>query len=55
MLLPFAGGLMNPFWMAAAMLLALAERIFPEGDRIAKLSGAGLLILGGLALAVALR
>lgn len=55
MLLPFAGGLMNPFWMAGAMLLALAERIFPKGDRIAKLSGAGLLILGGLALAVALR
>jgi predicted metal-binding membrane protein len=55
MLLPFAGGLMNPFWMAGAMLLALAERIFPEGDQIAKLSGAGLVVLGGLALAVALR
>jgi hypothetical protein len=36
MLLPFIGGLMNPVWMAAVMLLALAERIFPNGDRVAK-------------------
>ena len=53
MLLPFIGGLMNPVWMVAATLLALAERIFPRGDRVARLSGAGLIALGGYTLAVA--
>jgi predicted metal-binding membrane protein len=53
MLLPFIGGLMNPVWMAGAMLLALAERIFPKGNRVAWLSGAGLIALGGYTLAVA--
>jgi len=55
MLLPFVGGLMNPVWMAAAMLLALAERIFPKGDDIARLGGAGLVALGSYALAVAVH
>jgi predicted metal-binding membrane protein len=55
MLLPFIGGLMNPVWMAAAMLLALAERIFPRGDRVARLSGAGLVALGSYGLAFAVH
>jgi predicted metal-binding membrane protein len=55
MLLPFIGGLMNPIWMAAATLLALAERIFPRGDRVARLSGAGLIVLGGYSLAIAVQ
>ena len=55
MLLPFVGGLMNPVWMAAATLLALAERIFPRGDRVARLSGAGLILLGGYSLAIAVQ
>jgi predicted metal-binding membrane protein len=55
MLLPFIGGLMNPVWMAAAMFLALAERIFPKGDGVARLSGAGLVALGGYALAIAVH
>jgi predicted metal-binding membrane protein len=55
MLLPFIGGLMNPVWMAAATLLALAERIFPRGDRVARLSGAGLIVLGGYLLAIAVQ
>jgi predicted metal-binding membrane protein len=42
MLLPFIGELMNPFWLAAATLLALAERNPPNGDRVARLGGAGL-------------
>ncbi len=55
MLLPFIGGLMNPVWMAAAMLLALAERIFPKGDDVARLSGAGLFALGSYRLAIAMH
>jgi predicted metal-binding membrane protein len=53
MLLPLIAGLMNPAWMVATMLLALAERIFPKGDDVARLSGAGLVVLGSYALAVA--
>lgn len=55
MLLPFIGGLMNPVWLAAAMLLALAERIFPKGDDIARLGGAGLVALGAYTLAIAVH
>jgi predicted metal-binding membrane protein len=53
MLLPFIGGLMDPAWMAAAMLLALAERILPSGARVAKVIGAALVAFGGYMLAVA--
>jgi hypothetical protein len=38
----FTGGLMIPVWIAAATLLALAERILPNGDRVARFGGAGL-------------
>jgi predicted metal-binding membrane protein len=55
MLLLFIGGLMSPVWMAAAMLLALAERIFPRGDRVARFIGTGLIALGGYALAIAVH
>jgi len=55
MLLPFVGGLMSPVWMAAAMVLALAERVFPKGDDIARLGGTGLVALGSYALAVAVH
>jgi predicted metal-binding membrane protein len=55
MLLPLIGGLMNPVWMAASTLLALAERIFPKGDDVARLGGAGLVALGSYGLAIAVH
>ena len=53
MLLPFIGGLMNPVWMAAAMIQALVERIDPKGDCVARVGGAGLIALGGYVVTVA--
>lgn len=50
MLLPFAGGLTNLKWMAAATLIALVERALPSGNRIAFFTGAGLILLGSLAM-----
>ena len=45
MLLLFAGGVMNLFPIAALMLLVLAEKFLPYGERTAKAGGIALLAL----------
>ena len=48
MLVMFVAGVMNLFWMAALAALMLAEKIVPNGDMLAKLTGWGLLAGGVL-------
>ncbi|HZS84431.1 MAG TPA: DUF2182 domain-containing protein [Stellaceae bacterium] len=46
MALLFAGGLMNPLWIAAIALLVLVEKTLPWGGRMAQLSGLALAAWG---------
>ena len=46
MLLLFAGGIMNLVWIAGLALLVLVEKLVPGGDRLARLSGGVMLLVG---------
>jgi predicted metal-binding membrane protein len=46
--------LMNVLWMAVISLWVLAEKTLPWGNRIARLTGAGLVAWGSFSLAIAL-
>jgi predicted metal-binding membrane protein len=48
MALLFVGGLMNLLWIAALALLVLAEKMFPIGPRISRLTGVVLVVWGGI-------
>ncbi len=39
MVLMFVGGVMNLLWMAALAVFVFAEKLFPAGDWIARVSG----------------
>jgi len=49
MALLFVGGVMNLYWIAGLAGYALAEKLLPAGERVARIVGA-ILIAGGLAL-----
>lgn len=49
MLLLFVGGVMNLVWAAGLALLVLSEKLIPHGSRLARATGAGL-VLWGIAL-----
>jgi predicted metal-binding membrane protein len=56
MALLFVGGIMNLYWIAGLALYALAEKLLPGGERIARIAGAALLASGlALLAAVVLR
>ena len=46
MALLFVGGIMNLFWIAGLTAYVLIEKIAPRGDVIAKIAGAGLVLVG---------
>ena len=50
MALLFVGGIMNRYWIAGLAGCALAEKVFPGGERVAQIAGV-ILIAAGLALA----
>jgi predicted metal-binding membrane protein len=50
MALLFVGGVMNLAWIAALCLLVAAEKLMPQGQRIANLLGLGLLVAAGIKL-----
>ena len=50
MALLFVGGVMNLYWIAALALYVLAEKLLPQGRRIARIAGVALLALGGYVL-----
>ena len=52
MALLFVGGVMNLYWIAGVALYALAEKLLPGGERVARITGA-ILIAAGLALLAA--
>jgi predicted metal-binding membrane protein len=52
--LMFVGGVMNVFWMAAIALGVLAEKLLLWGGGLARLAGAGPIVAGSIALAVAM-
>jgi predicted metal-binding membrane protein len=49
MALLFVGGIMNLYWIAGLAGYALAEKLLPGGERVARIAGA-ILVAGGLAL-----
>ena len=49
MTLLFVGGAMNLYWIGGLAGYALAEKLLPAGERVARVMGASL-IAGGLAL-----
>lgn len=51
-LLLFAVSVMNLLWVAALALLAMAERLLPQGDGVRRLAGVGLLIAGTILIAL---
>ena len=51
MLLLFVGGVMNLLWVAALALLVLAEKLLPWPRAFSRLTGALMLLAGGLLLA----
>lgn len=51
MALLFAGGVMNPWWIAGLALLVLVEKVVPRGDLIGRVAGAALALWGILLLA----
>ena len=46
MLLLFAGGIMNLFWVAGLAMFVLFEKVFARGDWFSRLAGGGLIISG---------
>lgn len=48
MTLLFVAGLMNLLWVAAIALWVSAEKLLPQGERVARLAGAGLMVWGGV-------
>ena len=48
MALLFVGGLMNLLWIAALALLVLIEKLLPVGPHVSRLTGIGLIVLGGV-------
>jgi predicted metal-binding membrane protein len=46
MLLLFVGGVMNLLWVVALAAIVAAEKILPWGERLARISGAGLIAWG---------
>jgi len=52
MCLLFAGGLLNALWMVLIAVWVLAERTLSWGSRIARLTAAGLISWGSIALAL---
>jgi predicted metal-binding membrane protein len=54
MALLFVAGVMNVFWIAAIALWVGAEKLLPQGERIARIAGAGLIGWGSVRLALAL-
>ncbi|MGH7286978.1 MAG: DUF2182 domain-containing protein [Myxococcota bacterium] len=50
----FFGGVMNLLWVAGLTAFVLIEKLAPYGAHVAKLSGIGLLVVGGLQLHAAL-
>lgn len=52
MALLFAVSVMNLLWVAALALLAMAERLLPQGDGVRRLVGVGLLIAGTIPIAL---
>ena len=56
MALLFVGGIMNLYWIAGLATYALAEKVLPGGERVARIAGVILVASGlGLLLSVALR
>jgi len=53
MALLFVAGLMNVLWIAAIALWVGAEKLLPQGGRIARLAGTGLIAWGSVRLALA--
>ena len=49
MALLFVGGVMNLYWIAGLALYALAEKVLPGGERVARVAGP-VLFASGLAL-----
>jgi predicted metal-binding membrane protein len=52
MALPFVGGVMNLFWIAALAILVLLEKVVPAGRIIARLAGVAFMAAGGRLLLV---
>jgi predicted metal-binding membrane protein len=46
MLLLFAGGIMNLYWITGLAVYVLGEKLLPAGHRIARWAGAALLVAG---------
>jgi len=47
----FVGGIMNLYWIAGLALFVLIEKVLPNGDRFARIAGAGLSLWGTVLLA----
>jgi len=54
MILLFAGGIMNLWWIAGLAVYVLVEKTAPRGDLVARAAGAGLVLAGGYMLATAI-
>lgn len=50
MTLLFYGGVMNLYWIIGLALFILVEKLLPEGARIGRLTGAALIVWGGVLL-----
>jgi predicted metal-binding membrane protein len=48
MALLFAAGVMNLYWIAGLSIYVLGEKLLPAGHRVARWSGIGLVVAGGL-------
>lgn len=48
MLLLFAGGVMNLVWITGLAIIVLLEKLLPQGEWLARVSGALLLVAGGV-------
>jgi predicted metal-binding membrane protein len=55
MALLFFGGVMNLLWVAAITVFVLLEKVLPFGRGAGRLAGGGLLLLGSIVIAMALR
>lgn len=53
MVLLFVGGIMNLAWIAGIALLVLIEKTLPWGGRMARATGAVLVVWGAVTLALA--
>jgi len=47
MALLFVGGVMNLLWVAVVAAFALVEKLAPQGLRVARIAGLGLITWGG--------